>query len=352
MKSTFTKSRTPHLTLSLILSFSLWGPMTLGKASSQAAVDAMTGATKQFLDTLSPAQAGKARIGFDDGERTNWAYVPKDRSGVPLKDLNVSQRTMVHNILKSVLSENGHRKVENIISLEAVLFALEGAEHRDVQLYYFSIFGDPGVEASWGWRFEGHHLSLNVTVANGEMLATAPNFWGANPAEVRKGSKAKLGFRTLKDEEDYARDLLGSMNSEQKEKVIFDDKAFRDVVTKAKPEIERMELVGIAFEDLRGKQQEMLWNLIHVYLDNMRPEVARSRLGRIQEEGESDIVFGWAGSEKRGEGHYYRVQGPSFLIEYDNVQAGANHIHSVWRDFEGDFGRDLLKEHYSDGHVH
>ncbi|MFL3658243.1 MAG: DUF3500 domain-containing protein, partial [Opitutales bacterium] len=142
MKSTFTKSRTPHLTLSLILSFSLWGPMTLGKASSQAAVDAMTGATKQFLDTLSPAQAGKARIGFDDGERTNWAYVPKDRSGVPLKDLNVSQRTMVHNILKSVLSENGHRKVENIISLEAVLFALEGAEHRDIQLYYFSIFGD------------------------------------------------------------------------------------------------------------------------------------------------------------------------------------------------------------------
>lgn len=183
------------------------------------------------------------------------------------------------------------------------------------------------------------------------MLATAPNFWGANPAEVREGSKTKLGFRALKDEEDIARKLLASLSTEQKEKAIF-ERAFRGVVTKAKPEVDRMKPVGIGFRDLTGKQKKALWKLIHVYLDNMRPEIAQKRLEKIEKEGDAGIRFGWAGSEKRGKGHYYRVQGPSFLIEYDNVQDGANHIHTVWRDFDGDFGRDLLKEHYSAGHAH
>ena len=352
MKRYSAKSPLSQLILSLALSFLLWGPSVQGKASAQESVANMTAATAKFLSTLTPAQAAKAQIGFDDAERTNWGYVPKDRLGVPLKDLNQSQRKMVHGILKSMLSESGHQKVENIISLEAILFALEGAAHRDVELYYLSIFGEPTGSSSWGWRFEGHHLSLNVTVANGVMLATAPNFWGANPAEVRKGSKTKLGFRTLKDEEDVARELLASLSSEQKEKAIFEKKAFRDIVTKAKPEVDRMEPVGIEFQDLKGKQKKILWKLIHVYLDNMRPEIAQARLDKIEKEGEAGIAFGWAGSEKPGKGHYYRVQGPSFLIEYDNVQGGANHIHTVWRDFDGDFGRDLLKEHYSAGHSH
>lgn len=341
-----------QLVLSLALTVSLGVASVFGEASSQETVGAMTLAAKRFIDTLTPAQAAKARIGFDDAERSNWAYVPKDRLGVPLKDLNQSQRAMVHDVLKSLLSKNGHRKVENIISLEGVLLALEGKEHRDVELYYLSIFGEPAADATWGWRFEGHHLSLNVTIADGAMLATAPNFWGANPAEVRAGSKTKLGLRTLKNEEDYARDLLVSLSAKQKRKAIFEEEAFRDVVSKAKPEIERMDLVGISMRELNGKQKQTLRKLIRLYLDNMRPEVARERLEKIEAAGMEKIAFGWAGSEQRGEGHYYRVQGPSFLIEYDNVQGGANHIHAVWRDFDGDFGRDLLRDHHRNGHAH
>jgi len=351
MMGCFSISKSLRLWLTISLALSLGGVFAFGKASSQAAIDAMTETAKRFLDTLDSNQAAMAMMAFGDDERSNWAYVPKDRLGVPLKDLNQSQRGLVHDVLKSLLSESGHRKVENIISLESVLHALEGAAHRDVELYYLSIFGEPAANATWGWRFEGHHLSLNVTIANGALLATAPNFWGANPAEVREGSRSKLGLRTLGDEEDVARDLLASLKTDQKTKAIFEKKAFRDVVTKSKPEIERMDPVGVSMKELDGKQKKILRKLIGVYLDNMRPEIARERWEKIEAAGLESIAFGWAGSDKRGEGHYYRVQGPSFLIEYDNVQGGANHVHAVWRDFDGDFGRDLLKEHYRAGHT-
>lgn len=319
---------------------------------SSHAIKDMTDSTKRFLESLTSSQASKARMAFDDGERSNWAYVPKDRRGVPLKDLNPRQRDLVTDVLESLLSEGGLSKVENIIALEGVLFALEGAAHRDVELYFLSVFGEPSQKGSWGWRFEGHHLSLNVTIVDGEALATAPNFWGANPAEVRERSDSMKGLRTLAREEDAARELLALLSASQRRQAIFKEEAFRDVVTKAKPIVERLEPVGVAYADLNEKQRQGLRGLIEVYLGNMRPDIAAARWQAIESAGLESVRFGWAGGQNRGEGHYYRVQGPSFLIEYDNVQGGSNHIHAVWRDFEGDFGRDVLGEHYRHGHDH
>lgn len=343
--------KSPSLSVALCGALAL-APLLFSGVESPSAIADMTAASSRFLESLTSSQASKAQMAFDDGERTNWAYVPKDRRGVPLKDLNPRQRELVKEVLESLLSEGGRRKVDNIIALEGVLFALEGAAHRDVELYYLSVFGEPAVDSTWGWRFEGHHLSLNVSIVEGRWLAAVPNFWGANPAEVRKGSEAMKGLRSLKDEEELARQLLGALSVEQREIAVFAEKAFRDIMTKAKPGIDRLERAGLAFKDMTASQQSQLQSLIDVYLNNMRPEIARAQREQIESNGLDSIRFGWAGSPNRGEGHYYRIQGPSFLIEYDNVQGGSNHIHAVWREFDGDFGRDLLAEHYRDGHAH
>ncbi len=275
-------------------------------------------------------------------------YIPASREGLSLKNMTEKQRQATYELLKMSLSSQGNEKVLNIIELEGILGEIEGSSFRDPELYYVSIFGEPMTKKTWGWRFEGHHLSLNFSIVKGEYLATAPNFWGANPAKIPYG--AKKGVRTLADEEDVARALLYSLNKTQLDKAIIKKNAYREILTRDKSTVTPLEESGISYNELTGAQQEKLLELINVYLSNMTNEVASERLARINRSDLRKIRFSWAGGSDLGDRHYYRVQGESFLIEYDNYQNSGNHIHAVWRDFYGDFGRDLLQEHYKNSH--
>ena len=275
-------------------------------------------------------------------------YIPASREGLSLKEMSEKQMQAAYELLKKSLSPQGHSKVLNIIELEGILGEIEGSSFRDPELYYVSIFGEPIAKGTWGWRFEGHHLSLNFSIVKGEYVATAPNFWGANPAKIPYG--AKKGFRTLADEENLARALLHSLNKTQLDKAIINKNAYREIFTRDKSTVTPLKASGISYSELTGAQRGKLLELINVYLSNMTSEVTSERLARIHQSDLSKIRFSWAGGKDLGDRHYYRVQGESFLIEYDNYQNSGNHIHAVWRDFNGDFGRDLLQEHYKNSH--
>ncbi len=312
----------------------------------------MSDAVGALLASLSPEQRSAIHFPFADAERLNWHFIPRERRGLPLRDMTGEQRELTRALLETGLSPHGTRKVDDIISLELVLRELGGnPEVRDPELYFVSIFGDPSAQRPWGWRFEGHHLSLNFTVVDGAPVAWAPAFLGANPAEVREGSRA--GLRALALEEDLARELVRSLDGGQRAQALVDTEAPRDILTGNALEIDPLEPAGISITDLRPDQVDALVRLIDEYLSRMADDLAASRRARIEASDLSRIGFAWAGSLEVGEPHYYRVQGPTFLIEYDNTQNDANHIHSVWRDFDGDFGRDLLREHYRDApHAH
>lgn len=318
---------------------------------STTLVTQMAEAAQTLLASLTEEQRAKALFLFDDTERFDWHYVPRGRSGLPLKVMNEDQRRLAHRFLEAGLSKEGYWKAASIMELERVLREIETWNWlgRDPVNYYFSFFGQPSETGTWGWRVEGHHLSLNMTVVAGRLLADAPRFLGANPAEVSSGALA--GMRVLRNEEDLARALARSLDDRQRSQAIFKDGAFRDIVTGSSTAVEPMQPEGIRAADLTKLQRERLMALIEVYASAMPEDIARPRMKRVQAAGVDNLYFGWAGSLAPGEPHYYRIQGPDFLIEYDNVQNEANHIHTVWRDFDGDFGRDLLRDHYRKAHA-
>jgi hypothetical protein len=307
---------------------------------------AMAEAAKNFLGALTPEQRAKASFKFDDEQRLDWYFVPRARQGLPLKELNAEQRKLAHAFLKTGLSQRGYLKATTIIELELVLREIEQGrgQVRDPELYYFSVFGTPAAKDPWGWRVEGHHLSLNFTVVKGAMVATTPAFFGANPAEVRQGPRQ--GLRVLGSEEDLGRELIKSLDERQRAKAVFDATAPADILTGNQKKADPLNPAGIAASDLTPQQVERLKKLLNEYITRMPEDLAAERLEKLRRAGLEKIHFAWAGGFERGEKHYYRLQGPTFLVEYDNTQNDANHIHSVWRDFEGDFGRDLLREHY------
>jgi hypothetical protein len=310
----------------------------------------MSDAAAALLASLSADQRAAAHFSFGDAERLNWHFIPRARRGLPLRDMAVGQRDLVRALLRTGLSSGGMRKVEDIISLEVVLREMGGNPAvRDPELYFVSIFGDPAGSGPWGWRFEGHHLSLNYTVIDGAPVAWAPAFLGANPAEVRGGSRA--GLRALAAEEELARALVRSLNDAQRRQAVVNVRAPSDILTGNARQVDPLEPAGISITDLRPQQVDALVRLLDEYLGRMSDDLAASRRARIEASDLSRIAFAWAGSLEAGEPHYYRIQGPSFLVEYDNTQNNANHIHSVWRDFDGDFGRDLLRDHYA-AHPH
>ena len=320
------------------------------QVSTPAAAARMYQAAGAFLNSLSSEQRRAACFAFEDAERYDWHYVPRRRSGLALKDMTAEQQAQAQTFLKTGLSQNGYWKSTTIMKLETVLHEIESFDMgRDPEKYFFSIFGLPSEKGTWGWRVEGHHLSLNFTIVNGRLLASAPRFLGANPAKVPIGKLS--GLRTLAAEEDLARKLLDSLNPEQKQKAVFREQAYGDIVTGNEAMVSPLKRVGIAAAALDGAQMDILIRLIDEYVSALTPEIARQRTEAVRSSGLPQIHFGWAGALEPGRPHYYRIQGSAFLIEYDNVQNGANHIHSVWRDFEGDFGRDLLKEHYRSAHV-
>jgi hypothetical protein len=205
------------------------------------------------------------------------------------------------------------------------------------------VFGTPSTKDTWGWRVEGHHVSLHFTVVKGNLVASSPTFLGSNPAEIREGPKK--GLRILGDQEDSARSLLMALNDSQRMKAIIQNVALNDIVTTNKLEISPLSPVGITAAELTPQQRDLLMKVIDVYTSRMADDIAGDRRAKVQKAGIEKIAFAWAGETERGKKHYYRIQGPTFLIEHDNSQNDGNHVHSVWRDFNGDFGRDLLREH-------
>lgn len=309
-------------------------------------------AARAFLDTLGASARSTAALPFDSDERLNWHFVPKMRKGLPLYAMTPQQRSAAMALLKTGLSASGFKKTETIRSLENVLFEIEGPParvaqpdgrpRRDQDRYHVTIFGTPG-DPHWGWRFEGHHISQNWTIVGGTAISSTPQFLGANPAEVRTGPLT--GTRALAAEEDLARTFLASLDPEQKKAAVVTTDAPDDILTFNQREAGRLEHVGVAWRQLSAGQQRLLWKVIEEYAHTQAPNLARARLERVKKDGLDDVKFAWMGGLEKGQRHYYRVQGPSFVIEYDNTQNDANHIHAVWRDFNGDFGRDLLGEH-------
>ncbi len=340
---------TPKAWPILVLALGMIFAMTLQAHEIEAPAEAaaMARSAEIFIDTLSVDQGRATLFDFDDPERFDWHYIPRSRAGLPLKAMTAEQRVLALAILEKGLSAEGYHKATAIMALEAVLREIETFNWlgRDPEKYHFSIFGTPSATGSWGWRVEGHHLSINMTIVKGRWVAAAPRFLGANPAEVRSGPQA--GQRVLAREEDLARALVRSLSPAQQARAVFRQEAYRDIVTGTDAVVRPPERVGLPASSLDTAQKKLLRELIGVYLALMPAEIAARRMAAIRSKGWDRIHFGWAGSLEPGQPHYYRIQGPSFILEYDNVQNGANHIHTVWRDFEGDFGRDLLREHYA-----
>lgn len=313
------------------------------------AAEEMAAAAAKFLGALTPEQRAKASFDFKADERWNWHYIPKERKGLPLKEMTAEQRTLALALLHSGLSELGYGKATNIMSLEPILWELEGAARRfprDPALYHFFVFGKPEPAGTWAWRVEGHHLSANFTIVKGQFLASTPSFLGSNPAEVRQGPRQ--GLRVLAGEEDRGRQLVQALDAEQRKVAVIDATAPKEIFTEAKRRVQPLERTGLLAAKMTQPQRGLLMKLIEEYVQRVRPDLATDDLKKIREAGSERIQFAWAGGLERGQPHYYRVQGPTFLLEYDNTQNDNNHIHAVWRDFEGDFGEDLLRRHYQE----
>ena len=326
----------------VVLAIVTAGAATMQDKAGQTA--SMAAAAQAFLDTLTPEQRAAATFPFNSDDRFDWHYIPRERKGVSLKAMNKDQKTAALALVEASLSAEGYDKSERIRQLEQILYDREGRAIRDTELYFFMIFGDPADDGAWGWRYEGHHISQNWTVHDGMLAASTPQFFGTNPAHVREGSRA--GERVLVLEDILPRSLLASMSDAHRRAAIISDEAPRDILTTADRQAAIQENTGVAFGDLSRGQQDVLWALIEEYANAQPAAVAAERLAGVKAAGLDGIRFAWMGSLEEGEPHYYRVQGPTFLIEYDNVQNGANHVHSVWRDFDGDFGRDVLAAHY------
>ena len=309
----------------------------------------MAEAAKAFLASLDPEQRARATFQFQDDERFDWHYIPKERKGLPFKDMTAEQKHLAHALLSAGLSQRGYIKAVSIMSLDEVLRILEHGTGpvRDPERYFFSVFGEPAETGIWGYRVEGHHVSQNFTIVNGKVLV-APRFFGANPAEVREGPRK--GLRVLGREEDLGRAVVQSLTAEQKKTAIVSADAPGEILTgPSRKAALTGQPSGIAASKLTAQQRELLQNLLDEYCNNVPEQVAQVREEQIKKAG-GNLYFAWAGGEQVGQPHYYRIQSPAFLIEYDDTQNNANHIHTVWRDIEGDFGLDLLKEHYQSSH--
>ncbi len=308
----------------------------------------MATAANSFLASLDEAQSKKARFLFDTDQRENWGFVPRERKGLPLKELDEKQTALIRVLLKTALSDPGLGKVDTIMALEAFLGEIEKRpDFRNPKNYFTSIFGDPKPGGTWSWRFEGHHLSLNYTIVDGKAVSVTPSFFASNPGEILIEHKMK-GTRPLAAEEDLARALAATLKESGKE-VVFSEKPPGEILTAEDRKAKQLDPVGVKATEMSPTQQTALTELIAEFANRHRNELAASDLTKIKAD-IANLRFGWAGGLKRGEPYYYRIQGTTFLVEVANVQNNGNHIHAVWRDQANDFGNDLLGEHV--GHEH
>jgi hypothetical protein len=349
--------------LAACLAAMVTGALIAAERSSSAMADAAT----KFLGSLTPEQRQQAVFPFESEERLRWNFIPTEtfpRKGLTVKEMTEAQRSRAHDLLKAGLSQRGYMTAAAIMDLETILGDLEDRARqgrapasageaagrgrgqtlvRDPVKYFFTVFGTPSKKATWGWRVEGHHVSLHFDVVNGTLVSSTPAFFGSNPAEVPDGPKK--GLRLLADQEDSARALLMALDESQRAKAVIQAVAINEIVTTNKLDISPLSPVGITADALTPKQRDLLMKVIDVYASRMAGDIADDRLAKLKKAGLDKIAFAWAGEAERGKKHYYRIQGPTFLVEHDNSQNNGNHVHSVWRDFNGDFGRDLLREH-------
>ena len=316
------------------------------KASGGQRKPTMAHAALAFLAGLDAEQKKKAQLPFNSEERFRWHYVPMARQGLHYNSMTPEQQKSAQALLLIGLSKTGFKKIETIRRLENVLREIEKGTGptRDPGLYYFTIFGDPDPKGAWGWRYEGHHVSLHWTSLKDKIIASSPQFLGSNPGEVRSGPEK--GTRVLAAEEDLGRALVKSLDEAQRKEAVLSAKAPADILSTASRKAALLDDKGIAYKQLTSKQQGLLLTLMEEYATVQAPEIAKQRLEAVHKAGMADVKFAWMGGTERGEPHYYRIQGTTFLVEYDNTQNDANHIHTVWRDFKGDFGVDLLALHY------
>ena len=342
-----------HIIRSIVLGLTLsFSTQAIAHPDQTAAAD-MANAANAFLATLKLEQKAKAMFKLDDANRTRWHFVPTEmhpRHGLSFREMTIEQQHMAYSLLASVLSARGLQKTAQIMSLEQVLADLEkkGRFARDPKWYFISIFGKPSVDGTWSWRFEGHHLSLNFTVVDGHIGGLTPAFFGTNPAKILDGPRE--GLQVLAVEENTARALAKGLNAKQRAMAIVAAKAPSDVITKADRKARQLEPLGLAASEMNKKQADQLLGLIGEQLRNYRPDLAEKGVNHFEGVSLSKIHFAWAGSLEPRQGHYYRIQAPDFLIEYDNTQNGANHVHFVVRDLKHDFGDDLLRQHYERHH--
>ena len=355
--------------------------MTTVSETATSVADRMGEAASAWLDALEPEQRAKASLNFNDTEeRMSWSYFPRLSKGLPLLEMDVRQQKLAHRLLAAALSYQAYAKIVTVMSFESLVNLTENGRLdsvRDPRRYFLAMFGSPG-DDRWGWRFEGHHVVLNFTLAGGEIVSPTPLFIGSQPAEVSHGPTTVL--RPCGEEEDAARELLGSLDGDRRRQAIISEVAPPDFVLMNSPVVPEAALPGeieaspllanivaeanamsseqrdaLRFERARpkglpgsamdGAQRKLLSELIAVYVHRLPEPLADIERRRIEGEGIDGVHFAWAGETERRRPHYYRLQGPSLLVEYDHTQNDANHLHSVWRDPDRDFGGDLLREH-------
>jgi hypothetical protein len=324
--------------------------LALGVRPGQAAtsdVPAVAAAARAFLASLVAEDRGRATFPFDGSERTRWHWtIPTSvpRNGLPLGALSTRQRRLGLALLRASSSPAGYRKALDIMALQGVLQRMSGLgvdDPFDADLYYVSVFGTPGARA-WGWRFEGHHLSRHFTVV-GSTLVAEPFFLGAWPTRAGSAYRSVAkGYRTMPREEDAAREIVLSLDRRLRRRVVFSAESLTDHVTQNAVRVRPLERVGALTGDLPSSAQRRVLEIVRTYLANYPPPMAREAYARVERAGIGRTRFGWAGSTRPGVPQYYRLQGPTFLLEFDNSRNSGTHIHSVWRDFERDFGRHLL----------
>ena len=301
-----------------------------------------------FLNSLDSKLKAKVQYVIDDEERFNWHFVPRQRNGVALRDFSPQQYQMVMTMLKASLSEQGYTKATGIVALENILREIEDRgpndTYRDPLNYYVTIFGTPSKDRPWGWRFEGHHVSINFVSDKNEIVSSTPSFFGSNPGIVPRGEQK--GKELLKQETDLGFELLNTFSADQKKKVVFADKALPEIVMSDRLKAEGIEPLGILFKEMNDAQKKIFIRLVEVYVKNYQLGFADKLMSKIKKAGIDNLSFAWAGESTPGNGTYYRIQGPVLLIEYDNTQNNANHVHTAVRDLTNDFAEDVLREHY------
>jgi hypothetical protein len=316
---------------------------------------AMADAATRFLASLNDLQRDAATFPFAGDERYIWNYRPTPRNGLRLMNMTREQQALALALLDAGLSARSAEQARWIIQLDDILREHERIDGRvfqgwrDAEYYWFSIFGEPGGDAPWGWRAGGHHIGLHFTIVGGDMVAPTPCFLGANPAQVRYGPHT--GKRALPEEEDLPRALVQSLTGADRAKAVFSEDAPQDIMTDSYRSLNQFVLPrGLAYSAMSGEQRDKLVGIVKHYLGRTADELASQEWDKIERAGLDGVTFAWGGAVDKGAGHYYAIQGPSFIVEYDNTQNDSNHIHSVWRTFDGDWGEDILAQHYAQNH--